>query len=100
MTRRITFYPCGFPSWPAYADNYRKAEALMEMGVSFSTNQMCMLMDPRLPDYDVVEIVEPGRDTVTLVNGHDSYTWECDRTDRQLRHGNNVYKLWRAGEFE
>ena len=101
----ITFYPNGYPLWTPFdghfANMHNACMALLELPklVSFSTVQMCLLMETRVKDYDVIRIFNCENDVIDIVNNHDG-TWSCDRTDRVLRDGNDFYRLWREGEFD
>lgn len=100
--RTIDFYATAIPTServcggnPAYT--YRGAEKMLHAYKSFRTTQMSFLSDPLVCDYDRLVIHESG-DVFTIENNHDG-TWSCDRTDRQLRYGHNLFRLWQGGEF-
>lgn len=73
------------------------ARVLVSMGMSLVTTQMDLLGDWQvLGAYDRIVIAD-GDDRVTLdsVDG----TWRSDRTDRAIRPSNDLFSLWRNGEF-
>ena len=67
--------------------------------VSFSTSQMAMLMEQEIKRYDSILIVNGLTDQCVIRNNHDG-TWDCDRTERELRDAHNFYRLWSSGEFD
>lgn len=97
----IVFYtqfpPSNVPCWSMY----RVAKEMIDARESFCTSQMCLLMDPKIQDYDRIEIRGDGR-PIILERKSNSWgdTWETDSTDRELRMCHNLFYLWRAGEFD
>ena len=84
-----------------FALTYRHAEYLIRQCETFCTTQMSFLNHPMATMYDKLHIYEgvcERRGVISIINNHDG-TWSCDRTDRQLRYGNNLFRLWQGGEF-
>lgn len=100
--RKVTFLPEGFIGIRSVIHNYRRASEAAASGIDFFTTQMCLLNDPNVRGYDVIDIVNHDgnyTDVTTIVNNHDG-TYSCDRTDRSLRSGHSFFHLWRNGEFD
>lgn len=74
------------------------AQVLIGMGLPFSTTQMSLLNDWQIKEgYDEIRIVEDsGRTTVIESDGR---TWRSDATQREMRLMNNLFNLWKVGEF-
>lgn len=91
-----TFYPTY--QYPDYDVDHYYDTALMgiRFGASVKTTQMCLLNEVK--DYDEIHIVNGPDDVVRIVNNHDG-TYECDRTDKELRYAHNLLRLWEGGEF-
>ena len=77
---------------------WRSADALLSMEASFRTTQMGFLDDPRVTEtYDVV-VIDDGDRQVEFVS--DGREWVTDATDRQVLKRNNLFCLWKNGEFD
>ena len=92
----VTFYPGKAPS--GVIASYRETERALERGRDVETSQMCFLGSELLRSYDHVVISELGH-VVRIDNGYDG-TWSCEATDKELRYAHDLYRLWRAGEFD
>lgn len=94
--KTVTFYPTPYGSMDA-AHTYSTSLYEIERGLNVRTTQMCLLNDVK--DYDVIRIVSNPTDVVEIINNHDK-TYECDRTEKELRVGHNFFKLWENGVFD
>lgn len=94
--KTATFYPTPYGSTDA-AHTYSTALYEIENGLNVRTTQMCLLN--YVKDYDVIRIVSNPTDVVEIINNHDK-TYECDRTEKELRVGHNFFKLWENGVFD
>ena len=94
----ITFYPTLYGESIAYRA-YSTSLRAIESGKDLDTMQMALLSDPHVMDYDLIRIVQGPDDVIEIANNHDG-TYECDRTDKEIRFAHNLLKMWENGVFD
>lgn len=84
------------PQWngeDGYLINYVDTINAVREGVSFYTNQMCIMeLCWFIPTYDVYVVNKYGKE-IKIVN-------DGSLTNKDLKSSTNIFKLWRAGGFD
>lgn len=103
MSKTICFYPTNFnppESNDDFVHIYSEVDnQLNRLKDVVQTSQMCMLHHPNISKYDLIRIVNDDNDIIVIRNNHDR-TYDCDRTDKELRYAHNLFKMWEAGTFD
>ena len=94
----ISFYPTLYGESIAYRA-YSTSLRAIESGKDLETMQMALLSNPHVMDYDLIRIVQGPDDVIAIWNNHDG-TYECDRTEKEIRFAQNLLKMWESGVFD
>lgn len=97
----LIFFPDRFIAWnPRVLTTYKGTKRALENGENpVLTTQMSFLDTKWLKDYDISISTDDGQNIImffTVLGGHIVTSPEIQR---ELRPSNNLFNLWKAGEF-
>lgn len=92
----IIFHPDKYPQ--GIFHSYKETQAAIENKADFIRTTQMSLLDINLLELGYNIIIQSDS-KVTHIALQDNNTIYCDSTNRQLTMSMNLFKLWKAGEF-